>query len=247
ITAPIVAGLYLKVLFDAIVLARSDAAKTASLTVAWWLVALALSPSEQFWAAPYQLTLFAVSFGLGAVGRRAFTDAISSRLRLAHTDSLTGLRNRPGFEQGAERAFVIARAEARAFSVIAFDLDDFKSVNDTLGHAAGDELLQRVADITKDTLPSAYSVGRLGGDEFVAAVPAGSVEEAGALATALTERLRPIVGASIGCAVYPADGEQLEDLLRSADHRSYSAKAGRTRHSPLTVAGGDAGSGIAAA
>ncbi len=247
ITAPIVAGLYLKVLFDASVLAKREARETALLTVAWWLFAVALSPQRELWVVPYQLTLFAVSYGLGMVGRRAFTDAISARLRLAHTDPLTGLRNRPGFEQGAQRAFAAAQDEGRPFAVIAFDLDDFKAVNDTRGHAAGDDLLQQVGDITKDTLPSAYSVGRLGGDEFVAAVPAGSVEEAGALATALAARLKPLVGASIGCAVYPADGADLEALLRCADHHSYSAKPGRTRHSPLAIASDDADSGIAAA
>lgn len=245
ITAPIVAGLYLKVLFDAVVLTRRQAAETASISLLWWLLAVVLSPADQLWAVPYQLTVFAVSFGLGSVARRAFSDATSARLRLAHTDALTSLRNRPGFTQGAERAFAAARAEGRPFAIIAFDLDDFKQVNDTKGHAAGDELLQQVAGLTRDTLPSAYSVGRLGGDEFVAAVPAGSVEEAGALATALTKRLTPLVGASIGCAVYPDDGDTLESLLRSADHRSYSAKPGRTRHSPLTVAPDD--DGIAAA
>jgi diguanylate cyclase (GGDEF)-like protein len=245
ISTPIVAGLYLKVLFDASVLAKKEARETAIITVGWWLFAAILSPHSELWAVPYQVTLFAVSYALGIVGRRAFTDAISARLRLAHTDALTGLRNRPGFEQGAERAFTAAKAEGRPFAVVAFDLDDFKAVNDTHGHAAGDDLLQQVASITKEVLPSAYSVGRLGGDEFVAAVPAGSVEEAGALAIALTAKLQPLVGASIGCAVYPADGEELEMLLRSADHRSYSAKPGRTRHSPLTVA--PDGSGTAAA
>ena len=245
ITSPIIAGLYLKVLFDASVLARRQAAETAAVSLAWWGLVIALSPTDQYWAVPYQLTLFAVSFGLGMVGRNAFMDATSARLRLAHTDALTNLRNRPGFTQGAERAFSAARAEGRPFAIVAFDLDDFKLVNDTKGHAAGDELLQQVAEITRDTLPSAYSVGRLGGDEFVAAVPAGSVEEAGALATALTAKLTPLVGASIGCAVYPADGDTLEALLRSADHRSYSAKPGRTRHSPLAVAPEDGG--IAAA
>ncbi len=245
ITAPIIAGLYLKVLFDAVVLNRRQAAETAAIAVAWWVFAVALSPADQLWAVPYQLTVFAVSFGLGSVARRAFSDATSARLRLAHTDSLTGLRNRPGFTQGAERAFAAARLEDRPFAIIAFDLDDFKAVNDTQGHAAGDELLQQVATLTREVLPSAYSVGRLGGDEFVAALPAGSVEEAGALATALTTKLSPLVGASIGCAVYPDDGSTLEQLLQSADHRSYSAKPGRTRHSPLTVAPDD--DGIAAA
>ena len=245
LTAPIIAGLYLKVLFDAVVLPRREAAETAAISLAWYLLAVALSPADQLWAVPYQLTVFAVSFGLGSVARNAFSDATSQRLRLAHTDSLTGLRNRPGFTQGAERAFASARENALPFAIVAFDLDDFKAVNDTKGHAAGDELLQQIAELTRDTLPSAYSVGRLGGDEFVAAVPAGSVEEAGALATALTTRISPLVGASIGCAVYPADGETLEQLLQSADHRSYSAKPGRTRHSPLAVAPDD--DGIAAA
>ncbi|MBO9532894.1 MAG: GGDEF domain-containing protein [Solirubrobacteraceae bacterium] len=229
ITAPITAGLFLKVLFDAVTLRRTTALRTTSVMVACWLLVIALGPSSSLWAVPYQAILFGCAFWLGRVGRAAFTDATRARLRIAHTDSLTGLRNRPGFEQGASRALELAKLEDRPFGLLAFDLDDFKQVNDTQGHTAGDELLRRVADATIDTFPTAHTVGRLGGDEYVVALELESPEHAMACAEALEDALRPFVGASVGWALLLDDGFELEPLMQAADQRSYRSKLQRPR------------------
>ncbi len=229
VTAPITAGLLLKVLFDAVTLRRRRALLSTAAMVAAWATVLALGPASSLWAAPYQLILFGCSFWLGRVGRAAFTDATRARLRIAHTDALTGLRNRPGFEQGAARALEVAKLEDRPFGLLAFDLDGFKQVNDEQGHAAGDALLCHVADVTRETFPLAHTIGRLGGDEYVLALELDSPEHAAEAAEALEDALRPFVGASVGWSLLLDDGFELESLMRAADQRSYRAKLQRPR------------------
>lgn len=234
IATPIVAALYLKTMFDAAVTPTKSAAASTAITLVGWAVAALFTPLSELWVIPYQLTLFVVSFGLGAVGRRAFLDARSEQLRLAHTDVLTGLRNRRGFMQGAERAFAAA-VDGAPLTLIAFDVDAGDRDPD-----ARDELLRDVAGVMRDAFPGAYSLSRLGGEEFCAAIPAASVAEASALAGVLAARLANVAPASIGCAVYPHDGDTLEALLLRADHRSYASNTERTRHSPLSVSDGSA-------
>lgn len=235
IATPIVAALYLKTMFDAAVMPTRGAAVSTAITLVGWSSAALFTPISELWVVPYQLTLFIVSFGLGAVGRRAFLDARSEQLRLAHTDVLTGLRNRRGFTQGAERAFQAAVDDGTPLTIIAFDVDPGDRDPD-----ARDELLREVADVLRDVFPAAHSLSRLGGEEFIAAIPAATVAEATALAGVLAARLSDVAPASIGCAVYPHDGDTLDALLLRADHRSYASNAARTRHSPLSVSDGSA-------
>lgn len=237
LTAPLVAAFYLKVLFDAVVLRRDRAYLASGALLVWWLAIVALSPTSQYWAVPYQLILFGVSHWMGRVGRAAFTDATRARLRIAHTDPLTRLRNRPGFLQGAGRALVVAKAEDRPYGLLAFDLDGFKRLNDTQGHAAGDELLCRVADLIRELFPQAHSVARLGGDEFILALPLESPEHATEVAEQLEDALAPIVGASVGWSLLLDDGFELEPLMQAADRRSYRAKLQRPRSRPIPLVG----------
>ena len=199
----------------------------------WWSGVVALAPADQLWVVPYQMILFGVAHWIGRVGRAAFVDATRARLRIAHTDNLTGLRNRPGFTQGADRALVIAKAEDRPFGLLAFDLDGFKRVNDEHGHAVGDDLLRRVAAITVELFPQAHSIARLGGDEFILALPLESPEHAAELAEELEEAVRPIAGASVGWSLLLDDGFELEPLMQAADRRSYRSKLQRPRSGPI--------------
>jgi diguanylate cyclase (GGDEF)-like protein len=237
LTAPLIAAFYLKVLFDAVVLRRDRAYFAGGALLIWWVAIVALSPTSQYWAIPYQLILFGVSHWLGRVGRAAFTDATRARLRIAHTDPLTGLRNRPGFLQGAGRALATAKAEDRPYGLLAFDLDDFKRLNDEQGHAAGDALLCAVADLTRELFPQAHSISRLGGDEFVIALPLDSPEHATEVVEQLEDALRPIVGASVGWSLLLDDGFELEPLMQAADRRSYRAKLQRPRSRPISMLG----------
>ena len=125
-------------------------------------------------------------------------------------------------------------------AVMFIDLDDFKQVNDTYGHAVGDQLLREVASRLQKCIRSSDSVGRLGGDEFGivlegARLPAEAAQIGERIVTAMAEPIvveghRLTVAASIGIAIYPDDGTDAATLLKNADAAMYAAKeAGRNR------------------
>jgi diguanylate cyclase (GGDEF)-like protein len=156
-------------------------------------------------------------------------------------DSLTGLPNRRLFEDRLKRALGRSSRENYTPAVMLLDLNGFKEVNDTLGHAAGDALLQEVAQRLIATLREVDTVARLGGDEFAVVLSNVDVAEAKEMAMrihgALDERilvegLSVIVGASIGIARYPTDGRTASALLQHADVAMYVSKRG---HTPFEV------------
>ncbi len=105
---------------------------------------------------------------------RDVTEAVRARQELfglATKDALTGLRNRRYFLEGAETEFARARRHNRGFSLLLIDADHFKKVNDSYGHAAGDRVLQGIAEICNRSLREVDLVGRLGGEEFAVAMP----------------------------------------------------------------------------
>ena len=150
----------------------------------------------------------------------------------ARHDALTGLANRTLFAHRIERA--LEAAEGSQVAVMVLDLDRFKEVNDSLGHHAGDDLLKQVARRLSSVLRSSDGVARLGGDEFGVLLP--DVSD-GAAVTAVVQKLieamqEPItvqdlplvVEASIGVALFPEDGLDVDTLLRAADVAMYTAK-----------------------
>ena len=155
---------------------------------------------------------------------------------VAHHDSLTGLPNRLLFNDRLEQAIRHAERDSREFALLYLDLDRFKPVNDTLGHAAGDELLKSVAARIRRQVRESDTVARIGGDEFtVILADIGSREDAqsvagkivGALAAPfkLDRRTRRIeIGASIGIAVFPKDARDADGLVKVADSAMYQAK-----------------------
>jgi len=154
--------------------------------------------------------------------------------RLAHFDSLTGLANRFQMSQELEKILASQHEANRACAVMLLDLDRFKHVNDTMGHPAGDALLQQVAQRLDRAAGHIGKVGRLGGDEFKVIVP-GRIERKaiGHLASDIINALsqpysidgqRVIIGASIGIALSPDDGLASEKLIRNADLALYAAK-----------------------
>ena len=156
--------------------------------------------------------------------------------RLGFEDPLTGLANRSLFRDRLERSVTLAGRERRSFAVAMMDLDGFKAVNDTFGHAAGDVVLVEVARRAKAVLRESDTLARIGGDEIAAILPtAASVEGAVVVAERLVETAsRPIVldhgevsvGLSVGIAFFPADGDQPDAVLESADRAMYEAKRG---------------------
>ena len=165
---------------------------------------------------------------------------------LAYYDSLTGLPNRLSYKERMARALEHARLSGKLVAAFFIDLDHFSRINDTLGHEAGDQLLQQVAlrlrascrDREDEVGPAqdalAPDVARLGGDEFTVIIPGLTrPEDAAKLARRILSSLaHPIrvagqeifVNASIGIAIYPDDGEDLETLLMHADTAMYKAK-----------------------
>ncbi|MBA3672603.1 MAG: EAL domain-containing protein [Gemmatimonadaceae bacterium] len=166
--------------------------------------------------------------------RQATMDAAAKIERIAYHDALTGLPNRQLFSNQLGMALHRARRNSTMSAVLFLDLDRFKVVNDSLGHAAGDVLLQTVAERIRSAVRGEDSVTRLGGDEF--AVLAAEVADADH-AIMLAERIiaevkRPIVvegqevfvTTSLGIAMYPNDGTEAETLLKNADAAMYRAK-----------------------
>ena len=153
---------------------------------------------------------------------------------LARYDSLTGLPNRNMFLGELDRAIARAQRQDGEFALCFIDLDHFKSVNDTLGHDAGDELLKHMAGRLREALRKADLVARLGGDEFVVLLEGTSagtdlVTVAQKLLCAIGEPLTIhgcsfLVTGSIGIGRYPADGEDAATLLKHADAAMYLAK-----------------------
>jgi diguanylate cyclase (GGDEF)-like protein len=157
---------------------------------------------------------------------------------LAHYDALTGLPNRVLFQEQLEGALAGVRAGER-IAVLYIDIDEFKSVNDSLGHRIGDELLKSVAKSLADCLEKTDLIARLGGDEFAVVQTAvkGS-EDVTALVTRIYQSIREpyeclghlvTTDASIGIAFASQDGVDLEQLLKNADLAMYSAKAAGRR------------------
>ena len=138
---------------------------------------------------------------------------------LSRTDPLTGCLNRRGF---AER--LDAELERGPVALIQLDLNDFKSVNDRHGHAAGDELLRWVGSTLKALLRESEATGRLGGDEFALLLPGLPAGEARAVADRTVAALAERIGAAVGVACHPADGTTGDDLHRHADAELYSHK-----------------------
>jgi diguanylate cyclase (GGDEF)-like protein len=153
---------------------------------------------------------------------------------MAHHDALTGLPNRSTFAAHIGSAIEDLSRGSRGFSLMLIDLDNFKSINDTLGHAAGDDLLVETTKRLVEVLPADCLVARLGGDEFAAIYPEGAGEGsvdtlAHRVISALTDPfnsagLAMTLGCSIGIAAAPRDGNSAEDLLRRADLALYRAK-----------------------
>ncbi len=145
---------------------------------------------------------------------------------VSRTDPLTGLLNRRGFEERFQASIDQAERLGRPVALLTIDLDSFKQVNDTQGHAAGDAVLKLVAHGIGETVRRMDAVGRLGGDEFgIVAFGSGSAE-ARSLAATIREGLRPVIGMSVGVAVYPGDGITAEELFRAADLKLYVQKHG---------------------
>lgn len=152
---------------------------------------------------------------------------------LAYHDALTGLPSLRLTKDRIDAALARARRDKRKAAVMFIDLDGFKTVNDTLGHEAGDMVLIEAATRIKKCMRESDTVGRIGGDEFI--VVAGDITDDDAremgkrVVAVLSDTIRlpsgdAAIGASVGIARYPDDGGTAEDLMKSADAAMYKVK-----------------------
>ena len=162
--------------------------------------------------------------------------AISAAEQQARTDPLTGLKNRRAFFEVTKTIHESAKRYGNAYAAIMIDIDNFKVINDSLGHQVGDQVIKQVADIIAAEIRVVDVAGRLGGDEFAVVLPETSIQNSTILADRLLEAFSEItvrgdenelsVSASIGLANFsPADSD-LESTLLRADQALYEAKSG---------------------
>lgn len=172
---------------------------------------------------------------LSAAARR--NDELAGRLALeASHDALTGLPNRRFFDRWARRLVAGSQRSGKPFTLLAIDLDRFKAVNDTHGHAAGDEVLVEVARRFQSVLRGGEFLARVGGDEFMVLMEGDFTRnEVTSIGRRLIDCLYPslhpaladnLVGASIGAASFPLNGTDVEGVMQAADDALYASKHG---------------------
>ncbi len=206
------------------------------LTHSWVYAHTSLVPiAAEIWS----LQSFAVTIGMLLV---MFEQQVERNKHLALHDQLTGLPNRRLFEDRLRQATLQAQRTGQRVALLVLDLDGFKSINDSFGHATGDKLLCKISHAMRQVLRNYNTVARIGGDEFAIVAPdlvpypnqARSAADAiaatihGALAQPFPlgeQTFYP--GCSIGCAIYPDDSTELAELHRLADSRMYDQKRGK--------------------
>ena len=186
--------------------------------------------------------LGAVIFILAAIGSWSMAYAVTKRKiaqnrlkAMAYFDILTALPNRRHFFDRLQEAISHGNRYNRVLALMYIDLDGFKNINDSLGHDAGDTLLRHVAYCLRKTCRKSDTVSRLGGDEFAILIPHVTAQEdvatIAAKIIAILSQPIPInnaqaqVGASIGIALYPTDGDEVNQLIKNADSAMYLAKS----------------------
>lgn len=191
-------------------------------------------PSIHLESEVWNLPKYVVAIGMILL---VLEEQIEHNKHLALHDELTGLPNRRLFQDRLSSALERARRTGTQAALLTIDLDHFKLVNDTLGHHVGDVLLQNVAKLFTGRIRRSDTVARTGGDEFAVILEAPTTSsEAAHVGRELLELLNsPMelkdrmvrVGASLGCAIFPADAEDLEALCIKADLRMYENKRAR--------------------
>lgn len=197
---------------------------------------MALYPSAQIESEVWNLPKYVVAVGMILL---LLEDQVAHSKHLALHDDLTGLPNRRLFQDRLASAVERARRTRTQTALLMVDLDHFKQVNDTLGHHAGDQLLQNVARLFSTRVRRSDTVARTGGDEFAVILESPiSREEATHVGESLLKLLNePVqlksrtirVGGSLGVAVFPEDAGDMETLCITADLRMYENKRGNSR------------------
>lgn len=193
--------------------------------------------------AMHELVVAAIFFGGGLFVNMVMRMSTATVMQIKHNaeqdrhnslhDALTGLPNRTLLYERIQLAVAGSGRDGKPVAIILLDLDHFKEVNDTLGHAVGDQLLQQLAPRIKQCVREVDTLARLGGDEFAAVLPTAGERDAILVAEKLRDAIElPIdvnnqqisIGVSMGIAICPQHGNDAESLLQRADIAMYQAK-----------------------
>jgi len=213
---------------------RTTALAMALLVTVSWAVTLFLGGRvySQTWIWPVNLIAQAGVFLVVALLVSGLRDALQRERDYARTDPLTGLPNRRSFYERVGSVLAVCHRNSQPATLAYVDLDNFKQVNDSLGHHKGDVLLKKVADVMNETLRSSDVAARIGGDEFVVLLPeTGEVEAAAALEKVRSrlERAEDLVAndvtVSIGAVTYLLAPSDVTRMIKAADKVMYRVKA----------------------
>jgi diguanylate cyclase (GGDEF)-like protein len=192
---------------------------------------------EVFSEEDLQLLISIGAYASVAIERSRFYEKNEELKRISITDPLTGLLNRRYFQERMSEEIERSRRHHLPLSLIMIDVDDFKSVNDTLGHPVGDEVLKIMARCLRNCIRTIDVAARYGGEEFTVILPQTTKADAQTIAERIctdvnrldlpftTSDQKLVLSASLGLATYPEDAESMEDLIRNADVALYAAKS----------------------
>ena len=191
------------------------------------------SPFTAFWNLAVRLAVFLVMANLIAEIRRLLTH----QTELSHTDALTGIMNRRAFEESARAELAMMGTQVTCLTFVFLDVDDFKSINDTLGHSVGDEVLLQVAACLRSQLWGSDTLARLGGDEFVMLLPntdSGAAQKViprlrQCLMDSMMQHNWPVTF-SMGVVTCTAAPQGLGHLVHLGDQLMYTSKRGGKDH-----------------
>lgn len=212
---------------------RNLVVSICALASAVWLAAevtnQALHPIIAIWNAASRFAIFFLIVSL----LQALRASLATQQGLAERDPLTGVANQRAFEEAMRDALAESQEEQHPISLVYLDLDDFKSINDTLGHSGGNAVLCSFASALNDTTRSSDTVGRLGGDEFAVILPSAGSAAAQGIMNDLVQRLqgslREInvdrsITFSAGVVTFLSSPKDLDEMINASDALMYEAK-----------------------
>jgi diguanylate cyclase (GGDEF)-like protein len=227
-TSPLALLFFVPVVFAALSYPLASVIVISALDyIAYVAVGVAGSRPDQQYVAFFAFSLACVAVLCGWHARNQERRRAALAL-VSRADPLTGCLNRRGFEERFDQELSRAARTGRPLGLVMLDLDSFKEINDTRGHAAGDDVLRWAVEVMNDVVRPMDVVGRVGGDEFAIVVPGAGPDDSAVISQRIQQALADRAPASVGVSCFPTDGADREELQRAADTELYVGKRGRS-------------------